>query len=39
MPRYSVLVLGATYGSLLATKLLLAGHDVTLVCLPEEAES
>jgi hypothetical protein len=27
-----VLVLGASYGSLLATKLLMAGHDVTLVC-------
>jgi ketopantoate reductase len=34
----SILILGASYGSLLATKLLLAGHDVTLVCLPEEAE-
>jgi hypothetical protein len=37
-PRYRVLVLGASYGSLLATKLLLAGHDATLVCLPDEAE-
>jgi Ketopantoate reductase PanE/ApbA len=27
-----VLILGASYGSLLATKLLMAGHDVTLVC-------
>jgi len=35
---YKVLILGASYGSLLATKLLLAGHDVKLVCLPEEAE-
>lgn len=33
---YSVLMLGASYGSLLATKLALAGHDVTLICLPEE---
>ena len=33
-----VLVLGASYGSLLATKLLMAGHDVTLVCRPEEAD-
>ena len=33
-----VLVLGASYGSLLATKLLLAGHDVTVVCLPAEAD-
>ena len=28
----NVLILGASYGSLLATKLLAAGHDVTLVC-------
>ena len=27
-----VLILGASYGSLLATKLLAAGHDATLVC-------
>jgi len=32
-----VLILGASYGSLLSTKLLMAGHDVTLVCLPDEA--
>lgn len=32
-----ILILGASYGSLLSTKLLMAGHDVTLVCLPEEA--
>lgn len=32
----NVLVLGASYGSLLATKLLLAGHHITLVCLPAE---
>jgi hypothetical protein len=31
MPR-NILVLGASYGSLLATKLLMAGHNVTLVC-------
>jgi len=31
------LILGASYGSLLSTKMLMAGHDVTLVCLPEEA--
>ena len=29
---YSVLIMGASYGSLLGTKLLLAGHSVTLVC-------
>ena len=28
----SILILGASYGSLLGTKLLMAGHDVTLVC-------
>ena len=33
-----VLMLGASYGSLLASKLLLAGHTVHLVCLPAEAE-
>ncbi len=35
---YNTLILGASYGSLLATKLLLAGHSVKLVCLPAEAE-
>ena len=29
---YKVLILGASYGSLLGTKLAMAGHDVTLVC-------
>ena len=33
---YRVLVLGASYGSLLAVKLLAAGHAVRLVCLPAE---
>jgi len=33
-----LVILGASYGSLLSTKCLMAGHDVTLVCLPEEAE-
>ena len=36
--KKSILILGASYGSLLGTKLALAGHDVTLVCLPQEAE-
>lgn len=36
---YSVLILGGAYGSLLAAKLALAGHDATLVCLPTEAEA
>jgi hypothetical protein len=34
----NVLILGASYGSLLAAKLLMAGHAVRLVCLPAEAE-
>ena len=33
-----ILIMGASYGSLLGTKLALAGHDVTLVCLPLEAQ-
>jgi hypothetical protein len=33
-----ILLLGASYGSLLASKLLMAGHTVRLVCLPAEAE-
>jgi hypothetical protein len=32
------LVFGASYGSLLATKLLAAGHNAHLVCLPAEAD-
>ena len=28
----NILILGASYGSLLATKLLMAGHNVTVVC-------
>ena len=35
---YNVMIMGASYGSLLATKLLFAGHKVKLVCLPAEAE-
>jgi hypothetical protein len=35
---HHILILGASYGSLLATKLLMAGHRVKLVCLPHEAE-
>jgi Ketopantoate reductase PanE/ApbA len=34
----NVLILGASYGSLLATKLLMAGHNVTLVCRQQTAE-
>ncbi len=35
---YKILIMGASYGSLLAVKLALAGHTVKLVCLPAEAE-
>ncbi len=38
MKTHDILIMGASYGSLLASKLLLAGHNVTLVCLPNEAE-
>jgi hypothetical protein len=34
----NILILGASYGSLLATKLLMAGHRVTLVCTKGTAE-
>lgn len=37
--KYRVLVLGASYGSLLGTKLLIAGHRVTLVCTGLGADS
>jgi hypothetical protein len=33
-----ILIMGASYGSLLAAKLLLVGHTVKLVCLPAEAD-
>src|SRR5688572_4357466 len=36
---HAILIMGASYGSLLATKLLLAGHTVKLVCLPAEADA
>jgi hypothetical protein len=35
---YKILILGASYGSLLASKLLMAGHSVTLVCRTETAK-
>ena len=34
---YNILIMGASYGSLLASKLLFGGHKVKLVCLPAEA--
>jgi hypothetical protein len=39
MSTYNVLIMGASYGSLLATKLLFGGHSVKLVCLPAEVEA
>jgi hypothetical protein len=36
---HNILIMGASYGSLLGTKLLLAGHNVKLVCLPAEADA
>ena len=36
---YNMLVLGASYGSLFATKSVLAGHDVTLVCTQAEVDA
>jgi ketopantoate reductase len=38
MDKCHVLVLGASYGSLLGTKLLMAGHEVTFVCTRPTAE-
>jgi hypothetical protein len=34
----NILILGASYGSLLGTKLLMAGHNVTLVCRKKTAD-
>src|SRR6266481_2766549 len=39
MTTYNVLIMGASYGSLLATKLLFGGHKITMVCLPAEVEA
>jgi len=36
---YNILIMGASYGSLLATKLLFGGHNIKLICLPAEAEA
>ena len=35
---YKILLMGASYGSLLASKLLFGGHSIHLVCLPAEAD-
>lgn len=36
--KYNLLILGASYGSLLGTKVLMAGHRVVLVCTSPTAE-
>ena len=36
--KYNVLILGASYGSLFATKLLMAGQRVKMVCTKPTAE-
>lgn len=36
--RYRVLIMGASYGSLLGLKIAAAGHTVMLACRPEEVE-
>lgn len=36
--KFNILILGASYGSLLASKLVLSGHNVLMVCLPDEAD-
>jgi hypothetical protein len=38
MPAFNILIMGASYGSLLASKILFGGHKIHLVCLPAEAE-
>src|SRR6266516_3433139 len=35
---YNILLMGASYGSLLASKILFGGHKLHLVCLPAEAD-
>jgi hypothetical protein len=35
---YNILLMGASYGSLLASKMLFGGHKIHLVCLPAEAD-
>jgi len=38
MAAKKILIMGASYGSLLASKILFGGHSVHLVCLPAEAD-
>src|SRR5512140_1822877 len=35
---YKILIMGASYGSLLASKIMFGGHSVHLICLPAEAD-
>ncbi len=36
--QYNILILGAAYGSLLASKMLFGGHKIHHICLPAEAD-
>jgi hypothetical protein len=36
--KFNILLMGASYGSLLASKILFGGHRIHLVCLPAEAD-
>src|SRR5437763_1812894 len=38
MATYKILIMGASYASLLASKILFGGHSIPLVCLPAEAD-
>jgi hypothetical protein len=38
MPAYKILIMGAAYGSLLASKMLFGGNKIHHVCLPAEAD-
>src|SRR3979411_293368 len=38
MATYNILIMGAAYGSLLASKMLFGGHKIHHVCLPAEAD-
>src|SRR5674476_905173 len=38
MAPYNILLMGASYGSLLASKIMFGGHSIHLVCLPAEAD-
>ena len=36
--KYNILIMGAAYGSLLASKMLFGGHKIHHICLPAEAD-